>query len=498
MPGGVGAGGQAPLDGGGGEHLGIGDEGVDVVDAAVEVVLDLVEVAVVAVGDAGRDVALGDAVDVLGGHVEGPDDRVEGVVDALDDAEVVALVAAGVGAGGQAPVDGGGGEHLGVCDERVDGVDAGVEVVLDLVEVAVVAVGDAGRDVALGDAVDVLGGHVEGPDDRVEGVVDALDDAEVVALVLGGVGAGCELALHGGHAEHVGVCDERVDGVDAAVEVVLDGVEVTVVGVGDLRGDVSLGDAIDVVGGHVEGPDHRIEAVVDALDDLLVVALVLAGVGAGGELALDRRHREHLGVGDEGGEGFHCLDEGRQQLILLRQAPDLHELGQLTQIPHRDVAHDRYHALVVCAHPLNVVVDEGFLARELLERCIEVVLCELGHAGHRHLLDRDVRRDQAVDVPGHRPIDARVAVRRHRDVNVAGLVLNVHGVQVSCQVLEIVATQIQVVLERAEVAFTGILDVWRNVALGDVVDVLGGDVEGRDHRCEHLVHEFEGRALGAV
>ena len=156
-----------------------------------------------------------------------------------------------------------------------------------LVEVAVVGVGDLRRDVALGDAVDVVGGHVQRADDRVEGVVDALHDLAEVALVLGGVGAGGELAVHGGLGQHAGVGDQRVDGVDAAVEVVLDLVEVAVVGVGDLGRDVALGDPVDVVGGHVQRADDGVEGLVDALDDLAEVALVLGGVGAGGELAFD-------------------------------------------------------------------------------------------------------------------------------------------------------------------------------------------------------------------
>ena len=86
------------------------------------------------------------------------------------------------------------------------------------VEVAVVGVGDLGRDGALGDLVDVVGGHIQRPDDRIERVVDALDDLAEVALMLGGVGAGGELALHGGLGQHVRVGDERVHHADTAVK----------------------------------------------------------------------------------------------------------------------------------------------------------------------------------------------------------------------------------------------------------------------------------------
>ena len=68
------------------------------------------------------------------------------------------------------------------------------------------------------------------------------DDLAEVALMLGGVGAGGEFALHGGLGQHVGVGDECIHGVDAGVQVVLDGVEVAIVGVGDLGRDRALGD----------------------------------------------------------------------------------------------------------------------------------------------------------------------------------------------------------------------------------------------------------------
>jgi hypothetical protein len=102
-----------------------------------------------------------------------------------------------------------------------------------------------------------------------------------------------------------GVGDQRIDRVDAGVEVVLDGVEVTAVAVGDLRRDVALGDAVDVVGGDVERVDHGVQRVVDALDDLAEVALVPGGVGALGEVAVDGGLRQMIsGVGDQRIDGI--------------------------------------------------------------------------------------------------------------------------------------------------------------------------------------------------
>ena len=161
-------------------------------------------------------------------------------------------------------------------------------------EVAAVLAFQADAHVVPAERVDHFLDVVQRRDDRVERLVDALDDLAEVALMLGGVGAGGELALHRRRREHVGVGDQRIHGVDAGVEVVLDGVEVAVVAVGDLGRDRALGDLVDIIGGDVQRPDDRVERVVHALDDLAEVALVLGGVGAGGELALHGGAREHV------------------------------------------------------------------------------------------------------------------------------------------------------------------------------------------------------------
>ena len=74
-------------------------------------------------------------------------------------------------------------------------VDAGVQVVLDLVEVAVVVVGDLRRDVALADPVHIFGSHVDRPDEGVDQVVDAADQLAPAAGELGRVAACRKLAV---------------------------------------------------------------------------------------------------------------------------------------------------------------------------------------------------------------------------------------------------------------------------------------------------------------
>ena len=95
-----------------------------------------------------------------------------------------------------------------------------------------------------------------------------------------------QLAFHGRLGQHHGVGRHGVDGVDALVEVVLDEVEVAVVGVGDLRRDVALGDAVDIVGGDVDGGHEGLDQLVHAAHQLAPAAGELLRVAAGLQLAV--------------------------------------------------------------------------------------------------------------------------------------------------------------------------------------------------------------------
>ena len=185
---------------------------------------------------------------------------------------------------------------LASVDQQIHRVDAGIEVLFEGVEVAVVAVGDLGRDRPLGDPVHVVGGHVERTDDGVERRVDAVDDAAEVAAVLCGVGAGRELAFDRRAREHLGVGDQQVHRIDAGVEVVLDDVEIAAIGVGDLRGNLALGDAVDIVGGHPNRRDVGIGQAIEPLDHALPAAREAGRVGAHPKLALVGRIDQHAGL----------------------------------------------------------------------------------------------------------------------------------------------------------------------------------------------------------
>ena len=171
-----------------------------------------------------------------------------------------------VGAGRQSAFDGRLGENASVIDHLVDGVDCTIEVVLDRVEVAVVVVGDRWRDIALGNAVDIVGGHIERSDNGIQRVVDTLDDFAEITFVFGRVGAGCQSAFDGGLGQHVGIGDQCVDHIDAGIQVALDRIEVTLVAIGNLRRDITLGDAINIVRGDIQRLDDGIERLVDALN----------------------------------------------------------------------------------------------------------------------------------------------------------------------------------------------------------------------------------------
>ena len=114
--------------------------------------------------------------------------------------------------------------------------------------------------------------------------------------MLGSIGTGGELAINSRFGQQAGIGNQQIDGIDTGVEVVLEDVEIAVIGIGDLGRNVALGDAVDVVGGDVQWVDYGVERVVDALDDGLEIALVFVGIGACGKLAVNSRFGQHVGI----------------------------------------------------------------------------------------------------------------------------------------------------------------------------------------------------------
>ncbi len=259
------------------------------------------------------------------------------------------------------------GHLLGRARDRGDGGDQLVQVFLDLVEVAAVLLAYRRGHVPLGDAVDVVGGHLQRADHRVEGLVHPFDDAPEIPFVAPRVGAGPELSFHRGMGEGLGVVDERLDALRHPLErceqlaglVLGIGVEVHVqVSRRDLVRRVERpakrpGDGVGHQGGEDEGERGAQDAAPheDRLGPRLERLGVLHAHGKERHLLLlhvgqDDAHRVHelfslgllhrphhllhagpaAGLPPEGDEGLHVdlqpvllgLEQFRQTLLLLR------------------------------------------------------------------------------------------------------------------------------------------------------------------------------------
>ena len=300
---GIGTGRQLAFHGCLGEHDGIGDKKSNSINSLVKVVFDFVEITIVVVGNLGWDVTFADPVNIFGGYVKRADNRVEAVVNTLDDVFEVTLVLGSIGASRQFAFHGSFGEHLGVGNKGGHSINADVKVVLDLVEITIVVVGNPGWDVTFADPVNIFGGYVQRADNRVEAVVNTLDDVFEVTLVLGSIGASRQFAFHGSLGEHLGVGNKGGDSVDADVEVVLDFVEVTIVTVSDFGGHIAFGDPVDVFGGNIQGTDNGVEGIVDSGNNLLEIPLMFIGVSPCGKPAGYRSIRKHACVPDQGRDG---------------------------------------------------------------------------------------------------------------------------------------------------------------------------------------------------
>ena len=169
----------------------------------------------------------------------------------------------------------GAGKHPGIGDHGVDRVDARVQVVLDVIEIAVVGIRDLLRNVPMADTIHVVRRHVERPDDRVQRCVHAFHDLAEIPLVFGRIRPCRQFAVHRRAGEHVRIGDHGVDRFDAHVQVVLDVIEIAVVGIRDLLRNISPADAIHVIRRHVQRSDHRVQCFVHPGDDVPVAALEL-------------------------------------------------------------------------------------------------------------------------------------------------------------------------------------------------------------------------------
>ena len=220
--------------------------------AGIEVELDLVVLALVLGHDHRRDIALGDAVHIVGGDVERVDDVGHGLVDAQDQLVPAAHKQGGIRPLVELAVGCALDDDVGLRQQVGHHLDHGIEVALDDVVLALVLGGDGGGNDALGNFVHIVSRHVHRIHDIGDGLVDARDQLVPAAHKQGGVGTLVELAVGCALDDDVGLRQQVGHHLDHVVKVALDDVEVAVVVVGDDRWNHAFGDVVHIFGGDVE------------------------------------------------------------------------------------------------------------------------------------------------------------------------------------------------------------------------------------------------------
>ena len=197
------------------------------------------------------------------------------------------------------------------------------------------------------------------------------------------------------------------------------------------------------------GVDHHVDVALVVLgrhvvhlgdQALQVAAHTLDGVVDESLLARQRRQRcveiATAELGDHAhGQLLHANVGGHHVVNPLRHGAEvtLETLGVdghvdvTALVLGRHVVHLGDQALQVATHLFDGVVDEGLLARQLRQRCVEVAAAELGDHAHGQLFHRNVCADHGVDLLRHLAQLAREALRVDDDVDVATLVLGAHA-----------------------------------------------------------------------
>ena len=157
----------------------------------------------------------------------------------------------------------------------------------------------------------------------------------------------------------------------------------------------------------------------------------------------------------------------------------------------RHMIHFTDQTIEIAAQRLDRLVDEGLLARELLERRFKITFTQRLDAGHGLLLDADVAGDHVVDALGHIGKIALEAIDGDEDVDVALVVLRRHSVHFVDQPAQVAAQRLDRVVDEGllagklfkrgiEIAFAELLDAGHRLFLH--ANVPGHHVvEGRCH-----------------
>ena len=265
-----------------------------------------------------------------------------------------------------------------------------------------------------------------------------------------------ELVLCGPFSNHhrqiaarngLGCADHLVRGGDERVQIVLESIEITVVRVGDRRGNNALRDVLDVLGGDAQRPDDGIERIVDAFDDIPEFTAVLGRISAGGQLALHGRAGQRFAIVHQSLEAFHHPDDGWHEFVAVRSAPDFLILGQILEIALRDLLY-RFRQM---ANPLlHEIHGSGNVSEDTLMLSLHP--------------------------------NAIVVVRHPSQ----------YGVHFG-EAREVVNPGVQIVLESLEFPAVSVGDPGGNVALIEALHVTAGQIERSNDGIQHAIdalHHF--------
>ncbi len=157
---------------------------------------------------------------------------------------------------------------------------------LEHIVIPLVVVGHLGLQVTGGHLVQHTADITQRDDNAFDGIIQTLDNRLPDAFIAGSVNASIKLACGGRIRHRRGAVNQAVQRHDQGVQVVLDLVEVALVVVGDLFGDVALAHAIDILGHQVERRGKGVDQIVDALKHHFVLAVKLLNSGSFVKLAV--------------------------------------------------------------------------------------------------------------------------------------------------------------------------------------------------------------------
>ena len=117
--------------------------------------------------------------------------------------------------------------------------------------------------------------------------------------MLGSIRASCQFPFYCRLGKNACVNYQKAHGINTLIEIVLDFIEITIIGIGNLRGYVTLGNPIHIFGCDIKRPDNRIECLVDAFHYFSIFSLMLCGISSSCKLSINCGFSQHAGVGNK-------------------------------------------------------------------------------------------------------------------------------------------------------------------------------------------------------